>query len=135
MRRILSLACLLAIICAAARPAAAAFDTGCCACLVQDDWAQTSQPPPPPPEMEALACRFITGTGYPDFVQLCENLGGNSAPCLEPTPGATCDATLAEAGIGCPPSPGVPAATAWGLGALALLLTALGVRAARHRAG
>lgn len=133
MHRILSLACLLATICAAVRPAAAAFDTGCCACL--DNYsAQTSQPPPPP-EMEALACRFITGTGYPDFVQLCENLGGNSAPCLEPTPGATCDATLAEAGIRCPASPGVPAATAWGLGALALLLTALGVRSARRRAG
>jgi hypothetical protein len=32
----------------------------------------------------------------------CQGLGGGEAPCLNPTPGASCTATLASEGIGCP---------------------------------
>ncbi|MFN8641166.1 MAG: hypothetical protein U0802_05705 [Candidatus Binatia bacterium] len=76
----------------------------------------------------------MTGTGFPEFVQQCDAAGGDSAPCYKEHDGLSCNAVLAEEGIACPASPGVPAATSWGLAALALALTTLGITAMRRRA-
>jgi hypothetical protein len=129
MRRSVTFAVALVALAGIARPAAAAFSTGCCACI-ESHTAQTSQLPS---ETQALACELITGTGYPAFVNRCETLGGNSAPCLNPTPGVSCTATLAGEGIACPGASSVPAAGVWGLTTVAMLLAVLGIRAAHRR--
>src|SRR6185436_13295915 len=130
MRRSVPTVIALVALAGLARPAAAAFSTGCCACLPSHG-GQTSQLPS---ETQALACELITGTGYPAFVTRCQGLGGGEAPCLNPTPGASCTAPLASEGIACPAAAGAPAAGVWGLTAIAMLLAALGIRAAHRRA-
>lgn len=129
MRRTLMLAVLLVAGAVAARPAVAALSTGCCACL-EDHKAQTSGPPM---AADALFCSQVVGAGYPSFADRCENDGGALGPCLQPTPGASCTATLADAGIACPSGPGAPAAGTGGLAALLLVLGALGLRRLHRR--
>lgn len=131
MRRMLVIATLIVAAAAAARPAPAAFVTGCCACLPGEK--ATTGGPPLPPATHALFCALVTDMGYPEFVSRCEDAGG-SDPCVDPEPGQSCAAALAETGIVCPAAPGVPAAGGWGLGALALILPVLGALALRRRA-
>ncbi|MBX3024383.1 hypothetical protein KF840_05675 [bacterium] len=131
MRRILLIAALGIVATVAARPVSAAFLTGCCACLEQHNAQTASGPPQAQP---ALFCSQVVGMGYPDFVQRCDDAGGASAPCFDPSPGQSCGATLAQQGIGCPAAPGAPAAGHLGLAALAVALSSLGFAALRRRA-
>jgi hypothetical protein len=129
MRRYPVIALLCAIAAIAARPASAAFVSGCCACLEQH-MAQTSGPPPQ--NVDALFCGPVADMGYPEFVQRCDSAGGGAAPCFPQTPGMSCTATLAGEGIICPAAPEAPAASASGLGILALTLAALGLGVLRR---
>ena len=124
MRRLLLLAASLTCALLVGRQADAAFVTGCCACV--PNVAHTASQVGPPVE-EALFCRLVTGTGFPEFVQACQDAGGGAQPCFPETPGVACTTTLAAENIICPTGPGAPTATPWGLGALALALSLLGI--------
>jgi hypothetical protein len=133
VRRYALITTLLVAVALTARPALAAITTSCCACL-SDSGAQTSQAPPAP--IAALFCGLVTPENLVATQFRCDEHGsGASLQCFPPTPGVSCSEALAAQDISCPAGPGAPVASVWGLGVLAVLLTALGARAARRRLG
>jgi hypothetical protein len=86
----------------------------------------------PPARDQALFCDFVAGIAIQAFEVRCEDAGGDTVTCLVATEAQSCSATLLEANIACPAA-GAPAASAWGLGALAAVLSAGGILLLRRR--
>jgi hypothetical protein len=131
MRRLSLTLLALSLALVVGRSAPAALPPSCCACVI----AERATTSPVGPGGTALFCGFVTSATFDAFDRSCDIAAGAGILCADAVVNETCPSVLlADQAVVCPAPSAAPAATDWGLTALALALSGFGIIGLRRRA-